>query len=148
MHNNTHLTLEERKIIQVGTENGSTKKAISDTIGKDPTTVAKEIRAHRKLKPRNTFNRPILCARRKACKTKPCVIKCADFEDPRCRRRDVSPGACNKCRTLSKCILDKFFYDAEIAHAEYIQRADELYHKRQRGQWVDSYRERACSIQK
>jgi len=119
MHDNTHLTLEERKIIQVGIENGSTKKAISETIGKDPTTVAKEIRAHRKLKPRNTFNRPILCAHRKECKKKPCIAKCADFEDPKCRRRDVSPGACNKCASQNKCILDKYLYDAEIAHAEY-----------------------------
>jgi IS30 family transposase len=119
MHDNTHLTLEERKVIEVGIENGSTKKAISETIGKDPTTVAKEIRAHRKLKPRNTFGRPVLCDHRKDCKRKPCVVKCEDFEEPKCRRRDVSPGACNKCTSHSKCILDKFFYNAELAHAEY-----------------------------
>ena len=119
MHDNTHLTLEERKVIQVGIENGSTKKSISDIIGKDPTTVAKEIRAHRKLKPRNTFNRPILCAHRKDCLKKPCVKNCADYEEPKCRRRDVSPGACNKCKTLGKCILDKYLYDAEVAHDEY-----------------------------
>jgi len=121
MHDNTHLTQEERKIIQIGIENGSTKKAISDTIGKDPTTVAKEIRAHRKLKPRNPYNRPILCAHRRECKKKPCVAKCADYEEPKCRRRDVSPGACNKCKSLGKCVLDKYLYDAEIAHAEYRQ---------------------------
>jgi IS30 family transposase len=119
VHDNTHMTLEQRKVIQVGIENGSTKKAIADTIGKDPTTVAKEIRAHRKLKPRNTFNRPILCALRKECKKKPCVAKCADFEEPRCRRRDVSPGACNKCTKFGRCILDRYLYDAETAHAEY-----------------------------
>ena len=119
MHDNTHLTLEERRVIQVGIENGSTKKAISDTIGKDPTTVAKEIRAHRKLKPRNTFNRPILCGNRKECKKKQCIAKCENFEEPKCRRRDVSPGACNKCATLSKCVLNKFFYNAEDAHSEY-----------------------------
>lgn len=119
MHDNTHLTLEERKIIQVGIENGSTKKAISDTIGKDPTTVAKEIRAHRKIRPRNTYNRPILCAHRRECLKKPCAPKCAGFEEPKCRRRDISPGACNKCKTLGKCSLDKYLYDADIAHSEY-----------------------------
>ena len=118
-HDNTHLTLEERKVIQVGIEHGTTKKAISDTIGKDPSTVAKEIRAHRKMKPRNTYNRPVMCALRKACKRKPCVAKCAEFEEPKCRRRDVSPGACNKCASQNKCVLDKFLYDAETAHAEY-----------------------------
>ena len=39
-HDCTHLTKEERKIIQAGIENGSTKAAIARTIGKDPTTVA------------------------------------------------------------------------------------------------------------
>jgi IS30 family transposase len=34
-------------------ENGSTKADIARTIGKDATTVAKEIRRHRQLKPRN-----------------------------------------------------------------------------------------------
>ena len=119
MHDNTHLTLEERKVIEVGIGNGSTKKAISETIGKDPTTVAKEIRAHRELKPRNAFNRPILCARRKDCRKKPCVAKCEDYEEPKCRHRDVSPGACNKCASLGKCVMDKYLYDAEAAHAEY-----------------------------
>ena len=55
IHDNTHLTLDERKIIQTGIENGSTKKTIADTIGKDPTTIAKEIRKHRQLHPMNIF---------------------------------------------------------------------------------------------
>ena len=55
-HNGTHLTLNERKIIQAGIENGSTKADIARTIGKDATTVAKEIRKHRELKPRNYIN--------------------------------------------------------------------------------------------
>jgi IS30 family transposase len=118
-HDSTHLTLEERKVIEVGIENGTTKKTISETIGKDPTTVAKEIRAHRKLKPRNTYNRPILCEKRRECKKKPCVTKCEDFVEPKCRRRDVSPGACNKCESVNKCVLDKYLYSAEIAHDEY-----------------------------
>ena len=35
-HDNTHLTLDERKIIQTGIENRSTKVATANTIGKDP----------------------------------------------------------------------------------------------------------------
>ena len=67
LHDNTHLTLENRKIIQAGIESGAAKTSISKTIGKDATTVAKEIRKHRELRPRNTFNRPVLCANRKTC---------------------------------------------------------------------------------
>ena len=46
-HTNTysHLTLEERRIILNGISHGSTKTAIAQTIGKDKSTVGKEIKA-------------------------------------------------------------------------------------------------------
>lgn len=46
-----HLTLEDRKQIPSGVEEGLSKAAIAHTIGKDPTTVAKEITRHRALTP-------------------------------------------------------------------------------------------------
>ena len=119
LHDNSHLTLENRKVIQCGIENSSTKADIARTIGKDPTTVAKEIRLHRTLKPRNTYNRPVLCANLKVCPTKPCVKKCQYFKEPVCSRRDKSPGACNKCEKIGKCNMDKYFYDAGRADAVY-----------------------------
>jgi len=119
IHDGTHLTLDERKIIQTGIENNSTKADIARTIGKDSTTVAKEIRAHRKLKPRNTFNRPVMCAKLQTCPKKPCVKKCANYEEPKCARRDKSPGACNKCDKMSKCHYDRYFYNAVEADDEY-----------------------------
>ena len=42
-----HLTLDQRKAIQDGIENRLSKTAIARLIGKDPSTVAKEITAHR-----------------------------------------------------------------------------------------------------
>lgn len=57
----THLSLEDRKKIQEGIENELTKVEIAKSIGKDPTTVSKEIKKRRKLKPRNLFNNPIAC---------------------------------------------------------------------------------------
>ena len=119
LHDGAHLTLDDRKIIQAGIENNSTKKAIAQTIGKDATTVAKEIRRHRILKPRNTFNRPVMCAKKPGCPTKRCVKKCANFEEPKCNRRDKSPGACNKCHHSLKCYKDKYLYDAQLADEEY-----------------------------
>jgi len=118
-HDGTHLTLDERKVIQAGIENGSTKADIARTIGKDATTIAKEILKHRQFKPRNVFNRPILCAKMKSCTQKPCVNKCEYFEEPTCKRRDKSPGACNKCENMSKCKMDKYFYHATNADEEY-----------------------------
>ena len=104
-HDGTHLTLEERKIIQAGIENSSTKADISRTIGKDATTIAKEIRKHRTFKPRNTFNSGIICANRKLCPIKPCIKKCENHAEPKCNRRDKSLGACNKCPDNQKCRL-------------------------------------------
>ena len=115
----THLTLEERKIIEVAIGNGATKADIGRTIRKDATTVAKEIRKHRRFVPRNTFGRPILCEFRKTCPTKPCLKPCQTFQDPRCNRRDRSPGACNGCPKRAKCPMDKYDYNALAADEAY-----------------------------
>ena len=82
-----HLTLDQRKSIQEGIENRLSKTAIARLIGKDPSTVAKEIKAHRKLKPRNRFNSSVICANFKGC-SKPhrhCSEKCPQYvEQPVC----------------------------------------------------------------
>ena len=118
IHDGSHLTLEERKVIQAGIENGAAKADIARTIGKDSTTIAKEIRKHRQFKARNSYARPFLCAKMKTCKTR-CVKKCEQHEEPTCKRRDKSPGACNKCPEGQKCHLDKYIYDAKFADQEY-----------------------------
>lgn len=55
INKNLHLTLQERQIIQTGIENGSTKVAIATTIGKDKSTIGKEIKAHRQLSHRCSY---------------------------------------------------------------------------------------------
>ena len=44
---NTHLTYEERCIIETGIRNGSSKAAIAKILGKDKSTIGKEIALHR-----------------------------------------------------------------------------------------------------
>lgn len=44
---NLHLTDQDRIIIEKGIENSSTKAAIALTLGKDKSTIGKEIKAHR-----------------------------------------------------------------------------------------------------
>ncbi len=117
IHDNKHLTLDERKIIQTGIENRSKKVDIARTIGKDATTVAKEIRKHRVFKPRNQFIYPSICIHRQECGG--CKKKCSRYEEIKCNKRDKSPGACNKCPKISKCQLDKYFYYATAAEEEY-----------------------------
>lgn len=117
IHDNKHLSLNDRKIIQQGIENRCNKVDIARTLGKDQTTIAKEIRLHRELKPRNTFNYPSICVHIKECGG--CKYKCKRYEEQTCKLRDRSPGACNKCPKTSSCHLDKYFYDAEKADKEY-----------------------------
>ncbi|MDD3970810.1 MAG: helix-turn-helix domain-containing protein [Clostridia bacterium] len=66
-HDSKHLTLDERKIIQTGIGNGSSKSDIARVLSKDPTTIAKEIRKNRILKPRNTYGRHNICIFIKEC---------------------------------------------------------------------------------
>jgi len=117
VYDNTHLTLDERKIIQTGIENRSSKVAIANTIGKDPTTVAKEIRKHRDLHRRAAFNQKSICIHLKECRG--CKRKCSRYEERQCSKRDRSPGACNKCPDIPKCHLNKYFYNAVYAHEKY-----------------------------
>jgi len=119
-HDSTHLTMEERLIIQTGICNGSSKKSIAETIGKDATTVAKEIRKHREKRARNNFSYTTDCAKVKKC-AKRCVGKCERYEPFTCKRRDRTPGACNGCELLSqsRCHWDKYIYDAKRAQQEY-----------------------------
>lgn len=117
-----HLTLEERKLIQSGIEEGFSKAAIARTIGKDPTTVSKEILRHRTLKPRNRFNHAVVCSNFKACHhhRRNCSEQCPDYIEQPCLRRDRHIGACNHCDKLYTCKLDRYFYNAVKAHEAYL----------------------------
>ena len=109
----THLTLENRKIIQAGIEHGATKTSIADTIGKDNSTVGKEIQQHRIQK--NKCSLPLECAVYQHCKLgRNCTIACPKYEPFQCKRRDRSPGACNGCDRYPKCHFDKFCYDPSL----------------------------------
>ena len=114
----THLTSEERRIIETGIRNGSTKTAIAKTIGKDNSTVGKEIKLHRKLKHKCFLPRE--CSNYKHCKYKrACFPECEEFRQFTCKRRDRSPGACNGCKVNSSCRFDKYYYDPAEAEHEY-----------------------------
>lgn len=115
---NTHLTLEDRKKIQEGIENELSRTEIARNINKDISTVAKEIKNRRKLKPRNPFNNPITCTKFKECRI--CHGKCSKYEEIKCTRRDRKVGVCNLCPNISKCRLDKYFYYAKQAHESYL----------------------------
>ncbi len=114
---NLHLTAQERFIIEKGIENGSTKAAIALTIGKDKSTVGKEIKKHRELVHKSSYK--INCANMKNCSHNHVCDNCADFKPFTCNRRDRSPGACNGCSKYTHCRYDKYRYKADFSHKKY-----------------------------
>ena len=113
----THLSLDNRKNIELGIVEGLSKTQISNKINRNPSTIAKEIIKHRKLKPRNTFNQDSICIHLKECRR--CTKKCERYQEPYCARRDRNIGACNSCPKIKQCKLDKYFYYATKANEAY-----------------------------
>lgn len=114
----SHLTLEERRIILTGITNGSSKKAIAQTIGKDKSTVGKEIKLHRSLT--HKCKMPLECNNyRKCLYGRLCTPDCPKYDPFKCSRRDRTPGACNGCSGWSICHFDKYTYCPEDAHMDY-----------------------------
>lgn len=122
----SHLTLAERIIIEKAISNNSKKMDIASILGKDKSTIGKEIRHHRILSHHNSY--PTDCASFQKCPKKHSCQpnKCQDYIKFTCARRDRSPGACNGCPNYQSCHYDKYRYIAQKAHAEY------------RENWVDA----------
>ena len=115
-----HLTLAERQIIETGISHGSTKAAIAKTLGKDKSTIGKEIKLHRAKS--FSISYPLDCSLFPKCKDRNtflCNPQCPSYIQFTCKRRDRSPGACNGCEKYSRCHYDKYRYSASQADSEY-----------------------------
>lgn len=140
-----HLTWEDRHEIQKGLREHRSFKEISDIIGCSPDTISKEIRNHRyhkirdnkkgiylkpnRCKHRDTCRRRNVCNKKKRHKCKiPCreCLKCnelcPDFVDAPCMIEKKAPYVCNNCPKSQRCLFDKYLYNAEYAHKEYLQK--------------------------
>ena len=114
-----HLSLDDRILIEEGICKRLRKFQIAELVGKSPSTIDKEIKKHRKLKIRNTFNDDVIkCIHLNECKS--CSARCKDYEEPTCFRHERFVGACNNFLTSSKCKLNKYFYYAKNAHQNYL----------------------------
>ena len=99
-----HLTLDDRMEVQECLNKGMTYKAIGKRIGKDQTTVSKEVKKHlvvkesgvKRKKEDGTPMEPVVC---------PALVK--------------APFVCNPCQRRRTCSLEKHLYDAKRAQAEY-----------------------------
>ena len=139
--NQKHLTLNDRKYIENELNKGTTFKDIARYLCKDPTTISKEVKAHRLSDwyHKGTFyNAKNFCIHRYHCKKTNacgkiilCGVKCAscptcnqtcpDFEKERCPRLDKAPYVCNGCpKQINHCtIAHKYSYNAKSADRKY-----------------------------
>lgn len=132
-----YLTYEERLEIQAGLKQNFSFGEIGRQIGKDRTTIAKEIKKHSSEKKSGysgwSFN---ACKHRGGCKLKDVCSKsqcrrpstpycklcnycndfCPNFKEEVCTCRFKPPYVCNGCGQYHKCTLKKTVYDASDAH--------------------------------
>lgn len=138
-----HLTWQDRHEIQNGLREKRSFREIGDIIGCSPDTVSKEIRNHRYHKERKANDRVIpnrckfrdTCRRKDVCNKKKghkcripcreclrCNKLCPDFVDAPCSMENKAPYVCNGCRKSQKCLFEKYVYNADYAHKEYIEK--------------------------
>lgn len=138
MTKNKHMSLHDRIIINNGLNNGLSFKAIARTIGKNCSTVSKEVRknsVHRDVSaPGRIFNNCLhrfscqlynICStchlsRPKICRScKFCRSECDYFIEDVCPRLSKPPYVCNGCSDKNKCTLSKKLYFALEANKSY-----------------------------
>ena len=139
--NQKHLTLENRIYIENELNKGTSFRDIAKFLCKDPTTISKEVKAHRlsdwyhkgtfynaknfcihryHCKKTNACGKIVLCGVKcTSCPT--CNQNCRDFEKERCSRLDKAPYVCNGCpKKINHCtIAHKYTYNARFSDRKY-----------------------------
>lgn len=136
MPNGKHLTLSDRITIETGIKENRSFKNIAAELGKDPSTISKEVRAHIIIsEKKNTYNP---CLLRKECKhnsdlcdscshkrgkscsrCKDCYTHCPDYIEQVCDRLSKPPYVCLGCHERQSCRLQRHIYSASAAQAAY-----------------------------
>ena len=139
MEKQKHLDINARSTIQAELDKGASFKSIGKAIGKDCTTVSKEVKKHRVFVKTGAygkgFNDCALCAahvcsdhricKRCTSRNRPCwacgkcISTCSRYKPFSCSKLDKAPFVCNACKDRNKCTLEKAFYQAGKAQREY-----------------------------
>lgn len=136
MKKHKHLDLEARAVIQAELDKGTSFKEIGLILGKDCTTISKEIRKHISKEKSGAmgraFNDCLLnvkreCSLRHVCprctslhnrlcwSCGKCTQSCISYVPYPCPRLSKPPYVCNACKDRPKCALEKSFYRASYA---------------------------------
>lgn len=130
------FTYEERLDLQKYLKESLSFKEIARRMGKDPTTISREVRKYSSEVAtgypgfpfnacRNRFNCRLKNIYGKDCSKKSvtyyklcssCNPNCQEYIEEICTAKYRVPYVCNGCETLGKCTLMKNIYDAEHAH--------------------------------
>lgn len=130
------LSYEDRLIIAHSLQGHASFGEIAKEIGKDRTTIAKEIKKYSYDKksgrpgyPYNPCKFRVTCKAKRICGNacshqsaykcslcSECTLHCPDFEEDVCSVKSKPPYVCNGCQELPKCTLLKRIYDPADAH--------------------------------
>ncbi len=134
---NKHMTLNDRFYIERCLSEGIPLYKIAKALGKDTTTISKEIKRHRITDGRyridsndcifykkckiqklclecNTMKR---CA---TCKKHDCRKDCVKYASGACMTTERAPYVCNGCNDAFECVKPHYFYRANYAYDNYI----------------------------
>lgn len=138
--NGRHLTLSDRIYIEQELLQQSSFRSIASALGKDPSTISKEIKLHCAVAPNGTYRYPrcyhcshfkkcndsiLLC---RGCDREICWVctassklarHCKKYNPFSCPKLSKPPYVCNGCETLSKCHDSKKYYRARKAQRAY-----------------------------
>lgn len=138
--NGKHLTISDRIYIEQELMQRNSFRNIASILGKDPSTISKEIKLHAAVAPNGTYRYPscYYCRDFKKCKDTQffcigcdrllCWIcdagrklakDCKDYNPFSCQKLYKPPYVCNGCTELSKCHESKKYYRAKQAHKAY-----------------------------
>ena len=137
MAKNAHLILDDRTTIEIRLRERASFTEIGNELGKDPSTISKEIKKHSQIVRSSSYNP---CAKRSTCHhrkdvCKPCKVSyatnckscssavcyehCPDFVELECHKLDKPPYVCNGCDTRLSCKLNRRLYRAKDAQKAY-----------------------------
>lgn len=139
-----HLTFNDRLSIEKGLNNNLSFKSIALEIGKNCSTISKEIRlncysstsfalnsqfnpcVHRTSCTKIKICKQCKFKRDKLCRTcRDCISNCSDYEELHCAKLLKPPYVCNGCDDFKKCTLRKLFYDSSKAQKKYTEKKTE-----------------------
>jgi IS30 family transposase len=131
-----HLSLSERLRIERLLNERASFKEIGRQLGKDCTTIAKEVKKHVDIKRVGSHGKAFNnCSLRLSCVamylcedtrcTKPCRFcgrchkVCKSYLPEQCPKLAMSPYVCNGCKERNRCVLEKRLYSASLANTQY-----------------------------